>query len=68
MPGERKNPAVIELIGQHVHAEHDDITWLRGIETCKVVGTNGYKCASVWINPADTRCLGIQNGAIVSCR
>ncbi len=48
-----------------VHAEHDDITWLREIETCKVTGSDGYKYEPVWINPADARRLGIKDGDIV---
>ena len=48
-----------------VHAEHDDITWLREIETCKVTGPDGYKYEPVWINPADARRLGIKDGDIV---
>ena len=48
-----------------VHAEHDDITWLREIETCKVEGPDGYKYEPVWINPVDARRLGIENGDIV---
>ena len=48
-----------------VHAEHDDITWLREIETCKVTGPDGYKYEPVWINPVDARRLGIKDGDIV---
>ena len=48
-----------------VHAEHDDITWLREIETCKVTGPDGYAYEPVWINPADARRLGIHDGDIV---
>ena len=48
-----------------VHAQHDDITWLREIETCKVTGPDGYKYEPVWINPLDARRLRIENGDIV---
>ena len=48
-----------------VHAEGDDITWLREIETCKVTGPDGYKYEPVWINPSDARRLGIKDGDVV---
>lgn len=48
-----------------VHAEGDDITWLREIETCKVKGPDGYLYEPVWINPNDARKLGIKGGDVV---
>ena len=47
------------------HAQLDDITWLREIETCKVMGPDGYRYEPVWINPADAKQLGIEHGDIV---
>ena len=48
-----------------VHAEHDDIPWLREIAMCKVTGPDGYQYEPVWINPADARARGIADGDIV---
>lgn len=48
-----------------VHANMDDFTWLREIETCKVRGADGYMYEPVWINPLDAEKLGIVSGDIV---
>ncbi len=48
-----------------VHAEFDDATWLREIETCKVVGPDGYAYEPVWVNPTDAEREGLANGDIV---
>ena len=48
-----------------VHANLDDVTWLREIETCKVKGPDGYLYEPVWINPVDARDKGIKNGDVV---
>ena len=48
-----------------VHAQHDDIPWLREIETCKVIGPDGYRYEPVWINPKDATRLGIEHGDVV---
>lgn len=48
-----------------VHAEFDDVEWLREIETCKVVGPDGYAYEPLWINPVDADKLGIRSGDIV---
>jgi trimethylamine-N-oxide reductase (cytochrome c) len=57
------------LVSNHprwrVHAEHDDVTWLREIETCKVKGYDGYLYEPIWINPLDALSRGIKNGDIV---
>ena len=49
-----------------VHSQHDDITWLREIETCKVKGPDGYQYHPVWIHPVDAEKRGIKNGDVVS--
>ena len=49
-----------------VHSEHDDVTWLREIETCKVKGPDGYMYEPVWLNPIDAGKLGIANGDVVA--
>jgi len=56
------------LVSNHprwrVHAQHDDITWLREISTCKVTGPDGYKYEPIWVNPRDAAKLGLQDGDI----
>jgi len=58
------------LVSNHprwrVHAEHDDISWLREIETCKVKGPDGYLYEPVWIHPSDAAARDIVNGDVVS--
>ncbi len=57
------------LVSNHprwrTHAEHDDVTWLREIKTCKVKGADGYMYEPVWINHVDAEARGIENGDIV---
>jgi anaerobic selenocysteine-containing dehydrogenase len=48
-----------------VHAQCDDITWTREIETCKVKGPDGYKYEPLWINPADAAARGLKHGDVV---
>jgi anaerobic selenocysteine-containing dehydrogenase len=48
-----------------VHAQCDDITWTREIQTCKVEGPDGYKYEPLWINPIDAATRGIADGDIV---
>jgi trimethylamine-N-oxide reductase (cytochrome c) len=48
-----------------VHTNHDDIPWIREIETCKVKGPDGYLYEPVWINPLDAKQHGIENGDVV---
>jgi trimethylamine-N-oxide reductase (cytochrome c) len=47
------------------HAQHDDVTWFREIQTCKVKGPDGYMYEPVWIHPTDAAAKGIANGDIV---
>lgn len=49
-----------------VHANMDDVTWFREIETCKVKGPDGYLYEPVWINPVDAKAKGIKSGDVVS--
>jgi molybdopterin guanine dinucleotide-containing S/N-oxide reductase-like protein len=49
-----------------VHAQHDDITWLREIETCKVTGPDGYQYQPLWIHPRDAAARGVKNGDVVT--
>ena len=48
-----------------VHANFDDNSWLREIETCKVIGPDGYAYEPVWINPVDAADLGVETGDVV---
>ena len=49
-----------------VHSQHEDITWLREIETCKIKGPDGYQYHPVWLHPAEAEKHGIKHGDIVS--
>jgi len=49
-----------------VHANLDDISWFHEIETCKVIGPDGYHYEPIWIHPADAKKRGIANGDVVS--
>lgn len=48
-----------------VHANMDDVTWFREIETCKVAGPDGYLYEPVWINPIDAELHEIETGDVV---
>jgi molybdopterin guanine dinucleotide-containing S/N-oxide reductase-like protein len=48
-----------------VHSEHQDMSWLREISTCKVKGPDGYLYQPVWIHPKDALKRGINNGDVV---
>lgn len=47
------------------HAQLDDITWLREIETCKVEGPDGYLYEPVWLNPLDAEREDVETGDVV---
>jgi trimethylamine-N-oxide reductase (cytochrome c) len=49
-----------------VHSQHDDVTWFREIETCKVKGPDGYQYHPLWMNPRDAEARGIKHGDVVS--
>jgi anaerobic selenocysteine-containing dehydrogenase len=67
--GERAKKYPLLIISNHgrwrVHSQHDDITWLREIPTCKVKGPDDYMYEPVWINPQDAAKRGIKNGDII---
>jgi len=48
-----------------VHSQHDDMQWLREIETCKITGPDGYGYQTLWINPQDAEKKGIKQHDIV---
>ncbi|RDB60526.1 dehydrogenase [Gordonibacter sp. 28C] len=56
------------LVSNHprwrIHANHDDVTWLREIETCKVVGPDGYAYEPIWVHPSDAEKLGLADGDV----
>ena len=39
--------------------------WLREIETCKIVGPDGYGYQTMWINPKDAEKKKIKHGDVV---
>jgi molybdopterin guanine dinucleotide-containing S/N-oxide reductase-like protein len=49
-----------------VHSQHDDMQWLREMETCKIVGPDGYAYQTMWLNPADAKKKGIKHGDVVN--
>jgi molybdopterin guanine dinucleotide-containing S/N-oxide reductase-like protein len=67
--GERAKKYKFLCLSNHprwrVHSEHDDVQWLREIQTCKIVGPDGYAYQTMWINPKDAEKKGINNGDIV---
>ena len=48
-----------------VHSQHDDMQWLREIQTCKMVGPDGYAYQTAWIHPDDARRHGIGHGDVM---
>ena len=49
-----------------VHSQHDDVTWFREIDTCKIRGADGYQYHPLWMHPADAAARGIKHGDVVS--
>ncbi len=47
------------------HAQLDDVSWFREIQTCKVKGPDGYMYEPVWINPVDAASRNLKSGDIV---
>jgi len=48
-----------------IHANHQDITWLREIPTCKLRGPDGYQYQRIWMNPFDAAQRRIGQGDVV---
>jgi anaerobic selenocysteine-containing dehydrogenase len=48
-----------------VHSQCDDITWTREVETCKILGPDGYKYEPLWMHPSEAEERGIKHGDIV---
>ncbi|UCD22778.1 MAG: molybdopterin-dependent oxidoreductase [Chloroflexota bacterium] len=49
-----------------VHSEHEDMIWLREIETCKVKGPDGYQYQPSWLHPSEAEKRGIKHGDVIS--
>jgi trimethylamine-N-oxide reductase (cytochrome c) len=47
-----------------VHSQHDDMQWLREIETCKIVGPDGYAYQTAWLHPSDAAARGIEHHSV----
>jgi len=47
------------------HAQNDDVSWLREIETCKVKGMDGYLYEPIWLHPTEAAKRGIKSGDII---
>jgi molybdopterin guanine dinucleotide-containing S/N-oxide reductase-like protein len=67
--GERGKKYPLLVITNHprwrVHSQHDDMTWLREIHTCKVLGPDGYQYEPLWMHPTDALSRGIADGDVV---
>jgi len=67
--GERGKSYPLLVISNHprwrVHSQHDDMTWLREIHTCKVKGPDGYYYEPLWMHPSDAEPRGIADGDVV---
>jgi len=48
-----------------MHAQCDDITWTREIETMKIRAKDGYQYEPVWLHPSEAEKRGIKHGDIV---
>jgi trimethylamine-N-oxide reductase (cytochrome c) len=47
------------------HSQHDDMTWLREIRTCKVKGPDGYLYEPAWLNPYEASARDIRDNDII---
>jgi molybdopterin guanine dinucleotide-containing S/N-oxide reductase-like protein len=67
--GKRGKEFPLLVISNHprwrVHSQHDDMTWLREIHTCKVKGPDGYYYEPLWIHPSDAESRHIADGDVV---
>ncbi|MFC1868512.1 molybdopterin-dependent oxidoreductase [Thermodesulfobacteriota bacterium] len=66
---ERAKKYPLLLVSNHarwrVHAQHDDVSWLREIDTCKIKGPDQYHYQPIWIHPKDAAERDIKNGDVV---
>ena len=70
LSGERAKEFPYLCLSNHprwrVHSQHDDMQWLREIQTCKIVGPDGYAYQTAWIHPVDAEKKDIKTGDIVN--
>ncbi|MCL1829529.1 MAG: molybdopterin-dependent oxidoreductase [Oscillospiraceae bacterium] len=48
-----------------MHAQCDDITWNREVETMKILASDGYRYEPLWLHPDEAKKRGIKHGDIV---
>jgi trimethylamine-N-oxide reductase (cytochrome c) len=69
LSSERAEKYPLLVVSNHprwrVHANHDDMKWIREIPTSKVKGPDGYQYEPLWMNAVDARVRGIENGDVV---
>jgi len=70
LSGERAKKYPLLIVSNHprwrVHSQHDDMQWLREMETCKIVGPDGYAYQPMWIHPSEAAKRGIKHGDVVN--
>ncbi len=70
LSGERAKKYPLLIVSNHprwrVHSQHDDMEWLREIDTCKIVGPDGYAYQTMWIHPSEAAKRGIKHGDVVN--
>jgi len=68
--GEKGKKYPLLVVSNHprwrCHAEHDDVSWLREIPTCKVKGIDGYLYEPIWIHPTEAAKRAIVSGDVIS--
>ena len=69
LTSERAKKYPLLLMSNHghwrMHANLDDITWNREVETMKIRGKDGYQYEPAWMNPVTAAEHGIAHGDIV---
>jgi anaerobic selenocysteine-containing dehydrogenase len=69
LSGKRAKKYPLLIVSNHgrwrVHAQCDDVTWMRETPTCKIKGPDGYAYEPLWINPSDATARGIKSGDVI---
>jgi len=67
--GERARKYPLLCMSNHgrwrMHAQCDDITWTREVETMKIRAKDGYQYEPIWLHPSTAKERGIEYGDIV---
>ena len=67
--GERAKKYPLLCMSNHgrwrMHAQCDDITWTREIETMKIRAKDGYQYEPIWLHTSEAQKRGIKHGDIV---